>query len=204
MEISDRAKRMILDHEGLSQPSQWPGGQSGITLGHGYDLGHQTAARLREDWERHLGADVVRRLEAATGKSGASAKALAPRFRNIRVTREAAGEVFAERTLPRYIAMTERVLPGVEILPDDARGALVSLIYNRGGGMKDKPGDRLERRREMRAVRDAVARGDLAEIAAQLRAMKRLWEGRGLDGLLQRREDEARLVEMCIAGEGPA
>jgi hypothetical protein len=31
------------------------------------------------------------------------------------------------------------------------------------------------RRREVRAIRDAVAKGDLAEIAAQLRAMTRLW-----------------------------
>jgi GH24 family phage-related lysozyme (muramidase) len=55
------------------------------------------------------------------------------------------------------------------------------------------------RRAEMRAVRDAVAVQDLAEIAAQLRAMKRLWEGQGLDGLLRRREAEAQLVESCLA-----
>jgi GH24 family phage-related lysozyme (muramidase) len=63
--------------------------------------------------------------------------------------------------------------------------------------MTDKPGQ--NRRREMRAIRDAVPRGNLPEIAAQLRSMKRLWERQGLDGLLKRREAEARLVESCIA-----
>ncbi len=50
----------------------------------------------------------------------------------------------------------------------------------------------------MRAVRDAVARKDLREIAGQIRAMKRLWEGQGLDGLLRRRDAEADLVESAI------
>jgi GH24 family phage-related lysozyme (muramidase) len=62
--------------------------------------------------------------------------------------------------------------------------------------MVDKPGE--DRRREMRAIRDAVADEDLQEIADQLRSMKRLWEGKNLDGLLTRREAEAQLVESAI------
>jgi len=50
----------------------------------------------------------------------------------------------------------------------------------------------------MRAIRDAVAVDDLQDIANQLRSMKRLWEGKGLDGLIKRREDEAELVESSI------
>jgi GH24 family phage-related lysozyme (muramidase) len=38
----------------------------------------------------------------------------------------------------------------------------------------------------------------LQEIADQLRAMKRLWKGQGLDGLLRRRDAEADMVEACI------
>jgi GH24 family phage-related lysozyme (muramidase) len=78
----------------------------------------------------------------------------------------------------------------------DAQGALISLVYNRGTSMFDKPGE--DRRKEMRAIRDAVAVGDLQEIANQLRSMERLWEGKGLDGLIKRREDEAALVESSI------
>jgi GH24 family phage-related lysozyme (muramidase) len=46
----------------------------------------------------------------------------------------------------------------------------------------------------MAAIRELVAQKDYAGISGQIRAMKRLWEDQGLDGLLKRREDEARLV----------
>jgi GH24 family phage-related lysozyme (muramidase) len=56
-----------------------------------------------------------------------------------------------------------------------------------------------DRRQEMRAIREAVAKKDLPEIVRQLRAMKRIWEGQGLDGLLRRRDAEADLVESAIS-----
>jgi GH24 family phage-related lysozyme (muramidase) len=81
-------------------------------------------------------------------------------------------------------------------LPAEVQGALVSLVYNRGSSMIDKPGD--DRRKEMRAIRDAVAVGNLRKIADQLRSMKRLWQGQSLGGLIARREAEADLVEEAI------
>ena len=92
--------------------------------------------------------------------------------------------------------LASQAFPGLEKLPADAQGALVSLVYNRGTSMVDKPGE--DRRKEMRAIRDAVEEQDLQEIADQLRSMKRLWAGKGLDGLLARREAEAELVESTI------
>jgi GH24 family phage-related lysozyme (muramidase) len=59
----------------------------------------------------------------------------------------------------------------------------------------DSPEDR---RREMRAIRDAVSKKDLQAIANQLRAMKRLWVGKNMDGLLKRRDAEADLVESAM------
>ena len=200
LQITDRTKRLMIAHEGLNQPGKWPGGSSGITLGFGYDLGHHGLDEFREDWGPHLSRETIGRLAAAIGVTGKAARALAPSFADIRIGRKAAGAVFIASSLPKYAALTEAALPGVELLPPDAQGALVSLIYNRGGGMEDKPTDKLERRREMRAIRDAVAAGDLREIARQLRLMKRLWRGKGLDGLLRRREDEAALVELAAAG----
>src|SRR5262249_40302876 len=99
---------------------------------------------------------------------------------------------------PAAQKQTEAAFPGVDALPADAQGALVSLIYNRGPRMTDRD-PKVQDRREMRAIRDAVLAGDLKTIAAQLRSMKRLWEGKGLGGLLKRRDAEADLVESCIA-----
>ncbi len=54
-------------------------------------------------------------------------------------------------------------------------------------------------RKEMRAIRDLVPKGDLKGIAAELRAMERLWKGKDQRGLLKRREAEAELVENAKA-----
>ena len=97
-----------------------------------------------------------------------------------------------ERSVPHAQRETEAAFPGVDKLPADAQGALVSLIYNRGSKMEG------DSRREMRAIRDAVPKGDLKEIANQIRSMKRLWEGKGMGGLLKRRDAEADLVESCL------
>ena len=100
-------------------------------------------------------------------------------------------EVFQRRTIPFWIAQTRLAFPGIEMLPWDTMGALTSLVFNRGPSMEG------DRRREMRDIREAVVDKDLPAIAKHLRRMKRLWRGKGLDGLLTRREAEAELVESC-------
>ena len=190
--ITDKALRLILEAEGLDQPAKWPGGGSGITLGIGYDLGFVTVQQFEQDWGPILSADQMERLKTVIGLTGGAAEMRAPQFSDIKVTRAQSEEVFKKRTLPLHSGRTEQAFPGVDQLPPDAQGALVSLVFNRGPGMDG------DRRREMRAVRDAVARKDLREIAGQIRAMKRLWEVQGLDGLLRRRDAEADLVESAI------
>ena len=45
---------------------------------------------------------------------------------------------------------------------------------------------------------NGIQSGDYALIAAQLREMKAIWHGHGLDGLLKRREAEAKLIESIL------
>ncbi len=190
--INEKTRQMILGFEGKDQPGHWPGGASGITVGVGYDLGYVTVDQFESDWEPYLTADTLARLKTVVGKTGIAAKNRAPQFADIRIKPADAEAVFVNRTLPLHALRTEHALPGVDALPEDAQGALLSLVFNRGTSMVG------DRRAEMRALRDAVAKRDLAEIARQLRGMKRLWEGKGLDGLLKRREAEAKMVEDCI------
>ena len=196
MAFSEKAFALIVAAEGLDQPGKWPGGDSGITIGIGYDLGYVTVDQFESDWGPLLTEATREKLKSAIGLRGTKAKNKAPDFKSIRIKPEHAEAVFRERSIPLYTFRTEQAFPGVELLPLDAHGALVSLVFNRGTSMVDKAGE--DRRREMRAIRDAVPRQDLREIALQLRSMKRLWEGKGLDGLIKRREDEALLVESCI------
>ena len=199
MELSPAGMKLILYHEvgggeayykkALARPS-YPGGESGVTIGIGYDLGYTPRARFLSDW--HMLPDDVRdRLSATIGVKGLRARERAKEVRDIVIPWEWALEVFERATLPFWLEQTRRAFPGVDKLPWDASSALVSLVFNRGPSMEG------ERRREMRAIREAVVVHDLPKIARQLRAMKRIWEGKGLPGLLRRRDDEARLVEQA-------
>lgn len=195
-DFSAKALKLILDFEGLNQPGKWPGGASGVTIGIGYDLGYVTVDQFESDWGERLQPEVRGRLKDAVGLRAVRARNRAPEFDDIRIRRIPSEEVFRERTIPLYTVRARQAFPGFDDLPLDVQGALVSLVYNRGASMVDDSPE--DRRREMRAVRDAVEDEDLQEIADQLRAMKRLWVGKNLDGLLRRRDAEAELVESAI------
>ena len=197
MTISNAARSLIIETEGFSSKPDWPGGQSGITIGFGYDLGYVTMDQFESDWGELIRPLAGQRLSAVIGLRALRARNRTGTLSDLRILRKAAEQVFNVRSLPMHELRTAQAFPGVEALPADARGALVSLVYNRGTSMVDHSPE--DRRREMRAIREAVARGDLAEIAAQLRSMKRLWEAKGPAGLIARREEEARLVESAVA-----
>jgi GH24 family phage-related lysozyme (muramidase) len=190
--LTEKAKNLIFEFEGIDQPSDWPGGASGITIGIGYDLGYESSDDFEADWQPLLTAGDFTTLSQVVGLKGAQAQAKASGLKTIKIKTSDAEQVFLERSVPKYQAMTQKAFPGVDALPADVQGALVSLVYNRGASMEG------DSRKEMRAIRDAVPNGDLQEIANQLRAMKRLWVGKGLDGLLKRRDAEADLVESAI------
>ena len=51
-----------------------------------------------------------------------------------------------------------------------------------------------ESRKEMAEIKPLVEQQNYAGISQQIKSMKRLWEDKGLDGLLKRRDDEAKLI----------
>ncbi len=166
----------------------WPGGQSGVTWGVGYDGGHQTRTRILDDWRVH---DQVERLAMTAGVIGTPARGLARSMVDVRTPYPMAAEVFEASTLPSYCDLTARTFRnGWEDLPSRARGALVATVYNRGAAMQG------DRRREMRAIRDeCVPAADVQCIAHQLRSMPRLWAGKPIEaGLRARYEATAALA----------
>ena len=182
----------------LCRPS-WPGGLSGVTVGVGYDLGYHTPAEVMAAWAAVLGDGPAAYLASVAGRKGTQAQQAWRAglvLRDIFIPWEAALQVFRTVTLPVWLERTAKAFPGAGRLHPDVQGVLVSLAYNRGTGMTG------DSRREMREMRGAVAKGDTAEIARQIRQMKRLWVGQGLDGLIRRREAEAGMVETAGAGEG--
>lgn len=201
--LGERGHQLILDYEvgggrpyyekKLAHPTV-PPGESGVTIGVGYDLRFNTERALRGDW-RKLDGGYLNRLAKATQLNHAQSQAILPQLRDILIRWDLAEEVFSEVTVTRFYQLARRTFPGMEDLRLDAQAVLVSLCFNRGSsmGVPDRPS--WDSRREMRAIRDLVPKRDYAGMSAQIRKMKRLWVGKGMDGLLARREAEARLME---------
>lgn len=168
----------------------WPGGASGITIGIGYDLGYCSEAQFRRDWRGHILDEELDILEQVCRLKGDDARdALSmDSIRSIAIELEAAKEVFYQSSLPLYAERCLATYPGVDQLPPDAQAAVLSLVYNRGTARSGS------RRKEMKAIGPLIETGDLSGIAAQIISMKRLWQGKGLDGLLARRDREAELI----------
>lgn len=204
--VSQNATKLIAEAEGFDTPGRWPGGRSGITIGVGYDLGYYPERKFRADWEGILSARDINDLAKAIGVTGANAHSLSHNYGGVQVPRDGALKVFRMITLPDFAERAGNTFPGAENLPEDAQGALVSLVFNRGTDLQGP------RRVEMLNIHRALinSKADPGEseqtrvnnllryVAKQFRAMKRLWENQGLDGLLTRRENEAKLIESCI------
>ena len=194
--VSPRAVDLIIRYEVIS-PSVytrrysrpvWPGGASGVTVGIGYDLGFNSVKQILHDWSDHPQRGY---LAAMSGFTRAEAQALAARRQFIVTPYPLAYKVFLDPTLIRYYNITRRAFPGMENLDPDAQGALVSLVYNRGGNMVGKA------RSEMRTIRDVcIPARDNRCVAGQFRAMIRIWRGGSLEkGMTRRRYEEAELAE---------
>jgi len=168
-------------------------GDSGITIGIGYDLGYNSKEQIQADWGDVLSADSVTLLKSVSGLKGLHAQHSYNLVKNVVVPYDAAMKVFIERSLKRFSIITISAYPGVDKLLPDASGALLSLVYNRGANT-DPSNDR---RIEMHNIKDLVIKKDYNGIADQLSAMKRLW-GDNAKGLKIRRDMEADLVRHAI------
>ena len=175
----------------LSRPT-WPGGASGMTLAIGVDCGYYSPEELEKIFN-FLPKEQLAIVKGASGKTGIAGKEYTAKNKNkgINITWDQAIEIFNTLTWPKFARLTEKAFTSVNELCDNAYGALVSLVFNRGTSMQG------DSRLEMRNIRVLVPKKDYKGIAEELRKMKRIWKGKGLDGLLARRDAEADLVETC-------
>ena len=198
---SSEALKLLLEYEVgggesyynryLSHPT-WPGGASGTTLAIGVDCGYYSPDELGRIFS-FLPSKQLEAIRLASGKTGQAGKAYVQQIKplNITVSWDQAVNIFNTLTWPKFAKLAEHAFPGLDQLCDNAYGALVSLVFNRGTSMSG------DSRVEMRNIRDLVLKKDYKGVANELRKMKRIWQGKGLDGLITRREAEAKLVETC-------
>ena len=172
----------------------WPKGQSGATIGIGYDVGYASKPQLWADWGGAIPDAMITALESALRVTGAPASAVAKRLQaTVDVPWPGAIKVHREKVLPRWVGLVERSLSNTDKIGPDCLGALVSLTYNRGASF-GKAGARF---REMQNIKSHMAAKKFRNIPDELRSMKRLWPD--MLGLQKRREREARLFEQGLA-----
>lgn len=196
LSISPEARALIVEFETggqayyqskLQRPT-WPGGASGVTVGIGYDVGYNTRAAVLSDWAAL--PDASRNaLASAAGIKGAAAKPRAAALKWILVPWSDAETLFVRNTMPRFGKLTAAAFPGITATHGHVQGAMLSIVFNRGSSLTGSS------RAEMRNIRTHLAAGRVRSIPAEIRGMKRLWVGKGLPGLLRRRDAEARLIE---------
>jgi hypothetical protein len=181
----------------LKNPT-WPEGQSGVTIGVGYDLGYVNKTEFSEDW-KDLPKETFDRLYKVVGIKGYNAKNLIRGLKDITIPWELALKVFNNKTVTKFYNLTRETFPNFDNLPEDAKGGLVSLVFNRGAALEG------DRRREMKLIRDGmklVSNYDqkaLTFIANQIRNMKRIWIGGSIEkGMSRRRDAEAKLIEESL------
>jgi len=181
----------------LKNPA-WPEGQSGVTIGVGYDLGYVNKAEFSQDW-KDLPKETFDRLYKVVGIKGYNAKNLIRGLKDITIPWDLALKVFNNKTVTKFYNLTRQTFPNFDNLPEDAKGGLVSLVFNRGAALEG------DRRREMKLIRDGmklVSNYDqkaLTFIANQIRNMKRIWIGGSIEkGMSRRRDAEAKLIEQSL------
>ena len=173
---------------------EWPGGESGITIGVGWDLGHTHAGETTRAWRGKINDAALALLVSVSTHKGAAAQERLPHVRHIGIPWAAALKVFQDVTIPTWYLRTLRIYPQVESLPGDCAAALVSLVFNRGASLTG------DRRTEMARIQDLLRAGEHQGIPAQLRAMTRLWPT--VKGLRRRREEEADLFQAGLVPAG--
>jgi hypothetical protein len=181
----------------LKNPT-WPEGQSGVTIGVGYDLGYVNKAEFSEDW-KDLPKETFDRLYKVVGIKGYNAKNLIRGLRDIIIPWELSLQVFNNKTVTKFWNLTKDTFPNFDKMPEDAKGGLVSLVFNRGNALEG------DRRREMKLIRDGMRitntfdQKALSFIANQIRNMKRIWAGGSIEkGMSRRRDAEAKLIEQSL------
>jgi hypothetical protein len=181
----------------LKNPS-WPGEQSGVTIGVGYDLGYVNKAEFTNDW-KELNQKDFDRLYKVVGIKGIAAKDLTRGLKDISIPWDLSLKVFMNKTVTKFYNLTRETFPNFDNLPEDAKGGLVSLVFNRGNSLEG------DRRREMKLIRDGMKlvstfdQKALTFIANQIRSMKRIWIGGSIEkGMSRRRDAEAKLIEESL------
>ncbi|MEN1928109.1 calcium-binding protein [Luteimonas sp. MJ250] len=191
--VSKESFEYILGVEKYEEFPYVPSGKSasGITIGYGYDLGHQTEFVVRIDLQGLYTAEQIDGLVAVLGKTQQSARDSLSTVSDYSISKGDA-MTLALRMKRRYAEQVVEVYPKAVDFHPHCQGALLSLVINRGNSFT-KPSE--ASRLEMKQIKEDFDNNTPEKIRERIRSMKRLWENTGQGGLLTRRDKEAEFFE---------
>jgi GH24 family phage-related lysozyme (muramidase) len=174
----------VHEQEGHRGSAYWPGGQSGVTLDPGVDVGHANVAIVERFYKPLMSAEQYRALEKTFGLKGDAASAAleaGPTLKTIRISSDQADEIMPQAAKPYWDDVAKR-FPALskEKTIGSVQTVLLSLAYNRG---PNNPG--LD---PLRADLDA---GNWSGVADSIGAMQ---QDHRLEGIRTRRRREADLI----------
>ena len=191
-EISTNGAAFLYQWEaqvGVSDRPHWPEGNSGVTLGPGYDMGSRTREQVRGDlMSVGVPADIAATLSLGAGLRGQEAGDFAAAQRNaVRLTDDQ-----QQALMRRAVAPMQRAVASAVTVPlnQNQYDALVSLAYTIGLGAFRRS-----------TLLQRLNAGDYTGAAEQFGVFVR--SGSGVSpGLVVRRAAERRLFEFPMGTEG--
>ncbi|VFQ45372.1 peptidoglycan-binding protein [Desulfoluna butyratoxydans] len=170
--------------EGYAGKAYWPGGESGVTLDPGIDLGYAELALVEKLYGKLFSREQLNAVKAVAGIKGEAAKkALAadPVLQGIRVSREQSDVIFPYAADPYWkkIAGRFETLADKDTFPP-VQTVMLSLAYNRGPYNKG-----------LEVLRQPIREKNWAKVADVVGAMQ---QDHPLEGIRKRRRMEAELI----------
>ncbi len=174
----------VHDREGHKGSAYWPGGESGVTLDPGLDVGHTPPARVRELYAGRLNGAQLNALEGAYKKIGTAAQKMLsnPIIATIHITFAQANALMPYTAQPFWEAITRRFPDVLEPnTPGSVQTVLLSLAYNRGAGNP-----------QLSVLKQHFASSDYLALAREVGAMQ---QNHQLRGIRERRKLEQQFIE---------
>jgi GH24 family phage-related lysozyme (muramidase) len=174
--------------EAYGRSAYWPGGQSGVTLDPGFDLGYQTEERLHSYYDSTLTERELAACASVVGLRGDDAREAlhsetdeGETLRGIEILTDQQQALFARVAASYWQRICERF--GVlrdECTPAAVQTALLSLAYNRGAS-----------NRHLKTLAGPLADEEWEHVGA---AIARMQQGHRLESIALRRRREAALI----------
>ena len=171
--------------EGHQGRPYWPGGESGVTLDPGVDLGHASSDLIEELYRSILSEAEMSALREVFGIQGNAANAAlkaSPVIQAIRVSSDQALEVMPHAAKSYWDAIRGRFDPlSREGTPPSVKTALLSLAYNRGS-----------RNEGLQPLGEPMQSGQWGDAARIIGSMQ---QDHKLEGIRIRRRQEGLIIE---------